>query len=646
MPVTSPDRNPSEVRPPTPVEGGMQAARQRSLYDNSGGNEVFIVKDGMQYKRELLLTNDWGVQPIEVLKAHVAQRWRTKPSRLSIGCGTGRYVDQPLNTEFCSSVGVPGSDGSVEVWMWPAEAKAPDAAAPLPQEDAAAADPTTDGIAGAAAAPAMGPAEAFQPQLQRVPSYPEGFEPRQKALAAMPVDVERLVQRIRAEGIMRAYASSDSDALSLAIAWADSEQLVEIARSVPAGVKDVLQAHHPQLHAALAELLNRVPEGIDLQNLLAAMRENTGPLLEVPALFSAAFSRMNEVQRAEFLKRTVSFVLPLADRPRAGLAMEACVRLQCADGAEGGVQVVKPLLDEILTHCNTLMRSGSGNFLVQQCIQLAPSAFADGIARKIKGGAESMSLHRHASHAVEQILKHVTPPVLADLLGELVRSSASAARLARSQSGNYVLQTAISRCLPACWDVVSTRIKASLPELPPVAAERIWGKLCEKAAASNLPLDMTLNFQPAPKKTSGGLLAAAGAAGPSPMQGYHPGPGAAHLQQMQQPQPWQWHGLAGVGGGMGLGMGGMNMNMGMNMGMGMGMGLGGGVDMGMAVAPGGVLDAFSASKVGRSYAPLHAARMPAAATWLPGEHRQDAPHFLFDAQTEEMEFACQPTPFA
>eukprot|EP01064_Diplonema_japonicum_P008299 TRINITY_DN1578_c2_g1_i1.p1 TRINITY_DN1578_c2_g1~~TRINITY_DN1578_c2_g1_i1.p1 ORF type:complete len:557 (+),score=161.08 TRINITY_DN1578_c2_g1_i1:100-1671(+) len=471
MPVSSVTAGTMQV---PPVREPQPVTKRPSLHDLSPSDQdMFVVKDGMQYKTPLLLTCDWAVQPIGVLKAHVAPRWRTKKERLSIGCAKGRYIEQPNDGELCGSIGSGTPQGPTEIWLWPAEQ--PVQATTLPN-----------------IYPAASSVASSNATTPSTPTTPVDVD-------TSPLDVRTTAKRIIADGIMAAY-HEDSDSLTLAITWAEDDDLVKLAELVPQCMEEVLQAHHPQLHAAVAELLNKVQEGPALDTLLTSMEECTGQLLEVPALFSATFSRMSEAQRARLLKRAVGFVLPFADRPRAGLALEACIRLQCAKGAAGGVAVVRPLLDEILAHCTTLMRSGSGNFLVQQCIQLAPFSFADSIAKKIKGSAESMSLHRHASHVVEQILKYVSIPVLGDMLSELVRSSGSAARLARSQSGNYVLQTAIMRCTAQMWDMVSTRVKGCLPDLPPVAAERIWARLTEKAAAESLPLDLSLNFQPAPKK--------------------------------------------------------------------------------------------------------------------------------------------------
>ena len=513
----------NECTPPVPLMTRTASMTMRSsLYDTNvmGNSEapMYLVKDGMQFKEGVLLTSDWAEQPIEVLKKHIAPRWRTKPERLNIGCCTGRFATQPEDEEMCLTVGTPNSCGPTEVWLWPApqqhqQVSHPPVVQPSQQmsssliNQAQSSDVSNSSVFSDLSRQPSGLLPSVDiTQVDVTVSATSEADSSNAESKDSPTDIKQLAARVREDGIMKVYLE-DSDGVTMGIAWAESEDLVSLAAGLPNCTEDVLQAHHPQLHAAVAELLNKLPEGEDLTNLLAAMEDSIGSLLEVPALFSAAFSRMEEEQRARLLKKAVGFVLPFADRPRAGLALEACVRLQCAQGAAGGVDVVKPLLDEILTHCSTLMRSGSGNFLVQQCIQLAPSSFADSIARKIKGSAESMSLHRHASHAVEQILKFVSNPVLGDLLAELIRSSGSAARLARSQSGNYVLQTAINRCLPSMWDVVSVRIKASLPDLPSVSAERIWTKLCEKAAASNFPLDTTPNFQPAPKKTQQALPA-------------------------------------------------------------------------------------------------------------------------------------------
>ena len=545
----------SSVPPAQPLYRvpSVPIVRHRMQYAVSQSEtEMFVVKDGMQYKADLLLTNDWASQPISVLKSHIAPRWRTSAERLSIGCSVGRFEDQPSNDEPCSSIATPIPGQPAELWLWPAGAKQQVAAAApamqqpqqLPQQQMMPALPslpsltalpclsasasssahtapsTPDSLQPAAAAaqapappqiaiPSRASASSLPSPVSTVSTAPSQAEASAEEKEAARASIKRIVQRVREAGVMDAYLA-ESEALAQGMPFADPEDLVAFAKAVPACVEQVLEAHHPQLHAAVSELLNKIDDGPALDGLLVAMEESTGPLLEVPALFSAAFTRMEEEQRARLLKRAVSFVLPFADRPRAGLALEACVRLQCSEGASGGVAVVKPLLDEILEHCSTLMRSGSGNFLVQQCIQLAPSDFADSIARRIKGSVESMSLHRHASHAVEQVLKYVSEPVLVDLLSELVRSSLSSARLARSQSGNYVLQQAITLCLPSMWDVVSTRIKSSLTELPPVAAERIWTRLLEKSKESGLYLDPTQNFTSAPKKTSHGAKSSGG----------------------------------------------------------------------------------------------------------------------------------------
>ena len=479
--------------------------------------ETFVVRDGMNFKEAVLLTSDWAVQPIKVLKAHIAPRWRTKQERLATGTGGGRFADQPHDDELCNSIATPVAGLSAEVWLWPAEIPALPMQRGPPQPQQLPLPPlrhTTynqpEPLAHLPSLPSLTSlpgSDCQEEEEESIPTVPDTAPSTPQTAPqdgldeseASPIAVKEMLLRVADAGIMEVYRE-EGDALTLAITNAEVAELIPLAAAIPAAIDRVLQPHHPQLHAAVAELLNRVPSGPALQEVLAAMEECTGQLLEVPALFSATFSRMEETQRGQLLQRAVAYVLPFADRPRAGLALEACIRMQCTEGAEGGVAVVKPLLDEILTHCATLMRSGSGNFLVQQCIQLAPSEFADSIAARIKGTVESMSLHRHASHAVEQVLKHVSEPYLHDLLSELVRSSLSARRLACSQSGNYVLQAAIKMCPPSLWEPVSLRIKACLPELTPVSAERIWVKLCETAASTGLYLDLTQNFVSAPKK--------------------------------------------------------------------------------------------------------------------------------------------------
>eukprot|EP00755_Sulcionema_specki_P019152 Sspe_Gene.68710::Locus_40511_Transcript_2_2_Confidence_0.667_Length_1857::g.68710::m.68710 len=465
------------VSTPTSTESLPIVPRRRpNLYNTSGCDEggagQIVVLDGMCFKQSLLLTSEWSEQPLSLLKDHIAPRWRTTAACLSFGDDKGRFAEQPADDDLCGVL----LFNTNTIFLWPA------AGDHVPRHSVLS--------ASSASVFSQCSSEKSSTTPSLFPSAPAastaGDTDAQSTHQECPEDVQGIIRDLLTNGLMS--LESNHDALLLAVYWITPRDLSQLASGLCECIQQVVASPHPQFHAAVAELIAKVKAGETLQALLQAMKAAAAKLLEVPALFAAAYCRMSVADKKEMLRVAASYLLPMADRPKAGLALEACIRHQCSEEAEGGVEVVQPVLDDILSNCEVLMKSGSGNFLVQQCIQLAPSSFADSIAIRIKGKVDSMSMHRHASHAMEQLFAYASPPVLSDLLNELVRSSTSAARLSRSQSGNYVLQAAINRCPASMWASFASKVQAAIYELPLVSAERIRKRLIARSQQLQIPI--------------------------------------------------------------------------------------------------------------------------------------------------------------
>eukprot|EP01064_Diplonema_japonicum_P011946 TRINITY_DN1940_c0_g1_i1.p1 TRINITY_DN1940_c0_g1~~TRINITY_DN1940_c0_g1_i1.p1 ORF type:complete len:462 (+),score=133.22 TRINITY_DN1940_c0_g1_i1:56-1441(+) len=128
-----------------------------------------------------------------------------------------------------------------------------------------------------------------------------------------------------------------------------------------------------------------------------------------------------------------------------------------------------PVLTAIETSVTDLVLHPAGNYLLSKCFDVRPALITTA-AEIISKSVKKYVLHKHGSYVAEAILEHQQTPayVLGNLIANLLSPSACGL-IAAHDSGNFVLQKAISNCPDHLLPVLTETVNAALPQTPHAA---------------------------------------------------------------------------------------------------------------------------------------------------------------------------------
>eukprot|EP01006_Ploeotia_vitrea_P035211 TRINITY_DN65846_c5_g1_i1.p1 TRINITY_DN65846_c5_g1~~TRINITY_DN65846_c5_g1_i1.p1 ORF type:complete len:700 (+),score=99.20 TRINITY_DN65846_c5_g1_i1:38-2137(+) len=112
---------------------------------------------------------------------------------------------------------------------------------------------------------------------------------------------------------------------------------------------------------------------------------------------------------------------------------------------EDHVEVIQPILDEILDNVNTLVRDQYGNYVVQHVLINGRPVYQYAIIERLRGDVLELSTHKFASNVVEKMFQHGSREVRHSMMMDLMKPQppdgcSALLSMMKDQYANYVVQ--------------------------------------------------------------------------------------------------------------------------------------------------------------------------------------------------------------
>eukprot|EP01059_Diplonema_ambulator_P037010 TRINITY_DN9575_c0_g2_i1.p1 TRINITY_DN9575_c0_g2~~TRINITY_DN9575_c0_g2_i1.p1 ORF type:complete len:444 (+),score=150.44 TRINITY_DN9575_c0_g2_i1:59-1390(+) len=172
----------------------------------------------------------------------------------------------------------------------------------------------------------------------------------------------------------------------------------------------------------------------------------------------------NAMTLDEKMAYAASNLMTLVNNTKQCTGLQADIEAGIAQGMD-----CVPVLQAIEHNVTELILHPAGNYLLSKCFDLHPiliNAAAEIICKSVK----KYVLHKHGSYVAEAILEHPQTPgyVLGNLIANLL-SPGACNLVAAHDSGNFVLQKAISHCPDHLLPLLTETVQAALSQTPHAA---------------------------------------------------------------------------------------------------------------------------------------------------------------------------------